>query len=111
MNALLLFKIGFLVLLPLVALGVNGLHILFSNPEVRHPFLFPPVTTFGAYLKTHWLLCLGLACLVASWMWRPLEVPFHFLIASWFVYVNVCAIVRRQRKARKPTRQMEDIVA
>jgi hypothetical protein len=85
----------------MVILIINAIDFLFRGKKRRGEFLYLEQHGLKNYLSVNLLLVIGFVLLAVSWFWKPAESPFHICMASWFIWINIYAIIKRRKKINK----------
>lgn len=94
-------EITYVTLVPLAILVVNALDFVLRSKSRHGRLLCLAQHTAKDYFAVHWLLIVGIVLFAVSWLWEPASTAMHVAMATWFMWVNVHAMITRRRE--KPT--------
>jgi len=94
-------EMAYVTFVPLAILLVNALDFALRSKSRRGKFLCLEQRSPKNYFAVHWLLIVGFVLLAVSWLWEPASQAMHLTMATWFMWINVHAMITRRRG--KPT--------
>ena len=90
--------IAYVMLAPMGLLLINTADFLVKGKEQRGQFMYLEQHGVKNYLTVHCLLVLGIALNVVSWLWKPASPAFQVAMATWFMWINIHAMISRRKK-------------
>ena len=95
-------EIAYVTFVPLALLLVNALDFIVRDKSRRGRFLCLEQRNPKDYFVVHWLLVVGFALFIVSWLWEPASPAMHLTMATWFMWVNIHAMISRRRTNQHP---------
>lgn len=94
-------KMAYLTFSPMVILALNVFNFIARGKSRRGRLFYLEQRTPKDYVVVHWLLILGFTLLILSWLWKPASPALHVSMATWFMWINIHAMISRRRKQQQ----------